>query len=294
MAGEALLGRAGGVCFTWIVIISVTGSLAAVLMAFPRVYYAMARDGLFFAGAALVDARWGTPARSIAIQAVLASVLALSGTFNQILDYFMVPTIAFVALTVGAVFVLRRPAVGRPALATPGFPVSPLLFLVPIVALILMSILRDPLRSLIGFFILLLGVPVSNRVLLTAPGPENDNQRSSEFLTFFARTDFPIELFKFKEVSPMAWIRTIPLDDADESLLKAMADQRRSILPNMHSRFRNSIRGCPGSLPRTRLFLKASSRVRYLRCADVSGFASRRRQHEMIATMVSLTNKCHY
>jgi basic amino acid/polyamine antiporter, APA family len=165
MAGEALLGRAGGVCFTWIVMISASGSLAAVLMAFPRVYYAMARDGLFLASAAAVDARWGTPARSIAIQAVLASVLALSGTFNQILDYFMVPTIAFVALTVGAVFVLRRPAVGRPALATPGFPVSPLLFLVPIVALILMSILRDPLRSSIGFFILLLGVPVSNRVL---------------------------------------------------------------------------------------------------------------------------------
>ena len=165
LAGDALLGRAGGVCFTFIVIVSVAGSLAAVLMAFPRVYYAMARDGLFFAGVAAVDPRRGTPMRSIAIQAVLGSVLALSGTFDQILNYFMVPTMAFVALTVGAVFVLRRPTATQPALSTPGFPVTPLLFLVPIVALIVMSIGRDPLRTSIGFVIVLLGVPVSGWVL---------------------------------------------------------------------------------------------------------------------------------
>jgi APA family basic amino acid/polyamine antiporter len=160
LAGEVLLGRAGGICFTIIVIVSVAGSLAAVLMAFPRVYYAMARDGLFFTGIAAVDPRRGTPTRSIAIQAVLATVLALSGTFDQILDYFMVPTMVFVALTVGAVFVLRRPSATAPALRTPGFPISPLLFLIPVVTLIIMRILRDPLRTSIGFFILLLGVPV--------------------------------------------------------------------------------------------------------------------------------------
>ena len=165
MAGEALLGRAGGVCFAWIVIVSVAGSLAAVLMAFPRVYYAMARDGLFLASAGVVDPRRGTPIRSITIQAVLGSALALSGSFDQILDYFMVPTMAFVALTVGAVFVLRRPGFNRPALITPGFPISPLLFLIPIVVLIFLRIVRDPVRTSIGFFILLLGVPISARVL---------------------------------------------------------------------------------------------------------------------------------
>lgn len=165
LAGEALFGRAGGICFTVIVIVSVTGSLAAVLMAFPRVYYAMARDGLFFASVAAVDPRRGTPTRSIGIQAALASVLALSGTFNQILDYFLVPTMAFVALTVSAVFVLRRPSAMRPALMTPGFPISPLLFLIPITGLIVMSILRDPLRTSIGLLILLVGVPVSGWVL---------------------------------------------------------------------------------------------------------------------------------
>ncbi len=161
MAGEALMGRAGGVALTLVVLVSVAGSLAAVLMAFPRVYYAMARDGLFFNSVARVSPRWRTPARAIAIQASLASLLALTGTFDQILDYFMVATMAFVALTVAAVFVLRRPSADRPGLATPGFPISPLLFLIPIVSLIVLRTLRDPLRTSIGFVILLLGVPVS-------------------------------------------------------------------------------------------------------------------------------------
>ena len=165
LAGEVLFGRAGGICFTTVVIVSVAGSLAAVMMAFPRVYYAMASDGLFFASVAAVNPRRGTPTRSIAIQAALASALALSGTFNQILDFFLVPTTAFVALTVGAVFVLRRPSATRPGLITPGFPISPLLFLIPITGLIILSILRDPVRTSIGFLILLFGVPVSGLVL---------------------------------------------------------------------------------------------------------------------------------
>jgi basic amino acid/polyamine antiporter, APA family len=174
LAGEALLGRAGGICFTLIVIISVAGSLAAVLMAFPRVYYAMARDGLFFASVAAVDPRRGTPMRSIAIQASLGSILALSGTFDQILNYFMVPTMAFVALTVGAVFVLRRPTATRPALSTPGFPISPLLFLVPIVGVMALRILRYPRETSIGFIILLLGIPVFGWVL-TRRRPAGEN-----------------------------------------------------------------------------------------------------------------------
>ena len=81
----ALFGRTGEVVFSAIVVASVAGSLAAVLMASPRVYYAMARDGLFFPGFAAVDPRRGTPARAVAIQATLASLLALTGSFDQIL-----------------------------------------------------------------------------------------------------------------------------------------------------------------------------------------------------------------
>jgi APA family basic amino acid/polyamine antiporter len=86
LAGRALFGRTGEVAFVAIVVISVAGSLAAVVMASPRVYYAMARDGLFLPGFATVDPRRGTPARAVAIQATLATALVLSGTFDQILS----------------------------------------------------------------------------------------------------------------------------------------------------------------------------------------------------------------
>jgi APA family basic amino acid/polyamine antiporter len=81
LAGRALFGRTGELVFTVVVLVSVAGSLAAVFLAFPRVYYAMARDGLFFPSIAAVDPRRGTPTRAIAIQATLAAALAMTGTF---------------------------------------------------------------------------------------------------------------------------------------------------------------------------------------------------------------------
>src|SRR5262249_15334118 len=128
LAGEALFGRAGGVVFTLIVIVTVLGTLAALLMAMPPVYFAMARDRLFFPSIAALHPRYGTPARAIAIQAALASVLAVVGTFEEILAYFVIPTVVFVALTVAAVFVLRRRA-GAEALYVRWYPIPPLLFL---------------------------------------------------------------------------------------------------------------------------------------------------------------------
>src|SRR5208337_3754260 len=84
LTGEALFGRAGGVVLPLIVVVTVLGSLAALLMAMPRVYFAMARDGLFFPAAAALHSRYHTPARAIAIQAMLASLLAVLGTFDEI------------------------------------------------------------------------------------------------------------------------------------------------------------------------------------------------------------------
>jgi amino acid transporter len=77
-------------------------------MAAPRVYYAMARDGLFVKQIATVHPRFGTPALAIALQALLASFLILIGTFEQIIAYFFFVTVLFIALTVAALFVLRR------------------------------------------------------------------------------------------------------------------------------------------------------------------------------------------
>jgi len=169
LAGRALFGRTGEVVFSSIVIASVAGSLAAVLMASPRVYYAMARDGLFFSGFAAVDPRRGTPARAIAIQATLATLLTLTGTFDQILNYFMVPTLAFLAMTLVGVFVLhhrsRSQSPAEPALIVPGYPVTVLLALIPILMVIVLQTLRDPQRAAIGLAVVALGVPISMLVL---------------------------------------------------------------------------------------------------------------------------------
>ncbi|MCU1266937.1 MAG: steT 4 [Acidobacteria bacterium] len=159
-AGEALFGRAGGRVFSIIVIVAVFGSLAAVIMSAPRVYFAMARDGLFLPAAARVHARFGTPMRAIALQALLASVLVIAGGFNEIISYFIFVVVIFIALTVAALFVLRRKAAGAIPYRTPGYPLTPIVFLV-LIALLLFLLASNNLRqSLLGVAVVLLGVPV--------------------------------------------------------------------------------------------------------------------------------------
>ncbi len=157
VVGEILFGRLGGAVFAWIVIITVAGTLAAILMAAPRVYFAMARDGLFFRRFAVLDPRYGTPARATLIQAVLACGLVAAGTFDQILAYFIVPTVAFLVLTVIALFLGEA---GRSA-RTPGLVVAALLFLTPTIALLFLFFMDGPLRAGIGLGVVLLGVPFS-------------------------------------------------------------------------------------------------------------------------------------
>ncbi len=159
-AGEALFGRAGGQVFAGIVLVAVLGSLMALLMALPRLYYAMARDGLFFRGVAAVHPRFGTPARAIVIQAALASLLVALGTFQQIVSYFIFITVLFVGLTVAALFPLRRRAGADGGYRTPGYPVTPVVFLVLVAVLLLLLAGHNPLQAALGAGIVALGVPV--------------------------------------------------------------------------------------------------------------------------------------
>lgn len=158
-AGEALFGPAGGRVFAAIVIVAVAGSLLALLMALPRVYYAMARDGVFFKAVAEVHPRLGTPARAIAIQATLATLLVLLGTFQQVLSYFIFVTVAFLALTVVGLVVLRRRD-GAAAFPTAGYPVTPAIFLVLVVVLLFLLGAHDPLQAALGVAIVALGIPL--------------------------------------------------------------------------------------------------------------------------------------
>jgi basic amino acid/polyamine antiporter, APA family len=159
-AGEALFGHIGGAVFAAIVVVSVAGSLFAVVMALPRVYYAMGRDSVFPAAIGEVSPRFGTPARAIATEAVLASVLVIAGTFEQIVAYFVFVTVTFIALTVAAVYVLRRRGAAAPAYLTPGYPVTPALFLVLVALLLVLLVAHSPRQALAGAIVVALGLPV--------------------------------------------------------------------------------------------------------------------------------------
>jgi APA family basic amino acid/polyamine antiporter len=159
-AGETLFGRSGGGLFAGIVILAVLGSLMALLMALPRVYYAMAQDGVFFKPVAALHPRFGTPARAIALQAGLASLLVLLGTFNQILSYFIFITVLFVGLSVVGLMVLRRREGNRSAYETPGYPVTPLVFLFLVIVLLFLLAAHNPVQAGLGAGIVGLGAPV--------------------------------------------------------------------------------------------------------------------------------------
>jgi APA family basic amino acid/polyamine antiporter len=159
-AGQALFGVAGGSIFALIVIVAVFGSLLSLLMALPRVYYAMAEDGVFLRAVGVLSPRFGTPTRAIAIQATLASTLVLLGTFDQIVTYFVFITVAFVGLTVAAMMVLRHRSGNTAQYRVPAYPVTPLFFLLLVITTLALLGGHSPRQALFGLGIVVLGIPV--------------------------------------------------------------------------------------------------------------------------------------
>jgi APA family basic amino acid/polyamine antiporter len=158
-AGEVLFGRLGGQVLSIIVVVAVLGSLAAVIMSAPRVYFAMSRDGLFIPALASIHPRYETPARATTVQALLASLLVLLGTFNQIVSYFIFVVVIFIALTVAGLFVVRHKDQSRPEYLTPGYPITPIIFLLLIVLLLVLLGSNNPRQSLLGVVVVLMGLP---------------------------------------------------------------------------------------------------------------------------------------
>lgn len=160
-AGEIIFGAAGGDLFALVVVVAVVGSMAVLLMALPRVYYAMARDGVFFRGVGAVHPGRSTPVRAILIQAALASLLVAVGTFDAILAYFIFPTVGFIALTVAGLFVLRRRDWEEAAaFRTPGYPATPLFFVAASGLLLALLAAGNPTQAAMGLGVVALGVPV--------------------------------------------------------------------------------------------------------------------------------------
>jgi basic amino acid/polyamine antiporter, APA family len=144
-----------------LIVISTFGCNAGLVLAGPRVYYAMASDKLFFRRAGQLHPRYHTPIFGLVVQAVWASVLCLSGTYNQLLDYVIFASLLFYFLTTLALFRLRkmRPDLPRPVKAF-GYPVLPGLYILAALALMVVLLVEKPLYTGAGLVIVALGIPI--------------------------------------------------------------------------------------------------------------------------------------
>ncbi len=143
------------------VVVAVAGSLAATLLAAPRMYLAMSRDGLFPGRLVRFDEARGSAAGATLVQVGLACVLIGLGTFEQVLGYFVPITIFFLGLSAAAVLRLPRPADDGRVFVMPWHPAPIALFLLLIGAVLLVFVLGQPIETLIGAGVAALGVPAS-------------------------------------------------------------------------------------------------------------------------------------
>jgi basic amino acid/polyamine antiporter, APA family len=160
VATTALFGYQTSAWITGIITVSILGALNVVTMLGPRIYYAMARDGVFFKRLAQIHPTFGTPTSAIILQALWACFLILTGTFGTLFTYVSVIITLFSALTVGSVIVLRyrRPELKRPYKLW-GYPLVPILFIVAHIWIVWGSVTEKPFESLVGLFIVCLGIP---------------------------------------------------------------------------------------------------------------------------------------
>jgi len=156
-----LFGGIGNALIAALVCVSTFGTMNSGTMCYPRIFYAMAEDRLFFRGIAAVHPRYGTPHAAIALTATLAVCFLWVRTFEQLIEIFILGVLPFWALGAAAVIVLRRrrPEMARPY-RTPGYPFVPILFIVATVGLLLNSLMQRPGPTVASFAAILAGVPI--------------------------------------------------------------------------------------------------------------------------------------
>jgi APA family basic amino acid/polyamine antiporter len=160
-AAERTLGSAGGGLVAVVILLSIIGTLNGCFLTSPRVYFAQARDGLFFARFTEVHPRFRTPSFAIVAQAGWSIVLLLTGTYETLIDYAMFALWIFYALMVLGVILLRR---SQPDLVRPykmwGYPVTPVLFVAVATYFIVNTAVSRPGPSLAALGLIATGVPV--------------------------------------------------------------------------------------------------------------------------------------
>ena len=157
----ALFGQAGVVLVSVFVMISSFSSLNGSMLASPRVFFAMADDGLFFETIAKVHPRFKTPYVAIILAAVLGMALVMSRSFEALTETFVLAIWPFYALGIAAIYRLRRlrPEMPRPYKAI-GYPVVPAIFVVAVAAFVVNSLINDPIPTILTFTLILAGLPV--------------------------------------------------------------------------------------------------------------------------------------
>ena len=161
LTASALFGTKAAWVVSLLIALSVASAFNVMILTGGWIYFAMARNGVFFQSAAQLHPRFQVPGQALLLQAAWTSVLILSGTFEQLLTYTTVVLVGFSALTVGALFVLRRrrPDLPRPYQAW-GYPWLPAFYIAASVGIVLNTLWERPLECLLGLLLCAVGVPI--------------------------------------------------------------------------------------------------------------------------------------
>jgi APA family basic amino acid/polyamine antiporter len=159
-AVSSVLGPTAALFVTVLILVSIIGSANGMILTGPRVYYAMAQEGLFFQAFGRLSSRFRAPVLAIAIQGIWAACLTLLGTFQELFTYVVFTAWIFYGLAVAGVIVMRirRPDIPRPFLA-PGYPWLPALFTLAALGITLSAVISSPLHALYGIGLILSGLP---------------------------------------------------------------------------------------------------------------------------------------
>jgi APA family basic amino acid/polyamine antiporter len=161
LAAQHIFGAGGQYLMAGAILVSTFGCLNGLILAGARVYYAMARDGLFFQAAGRISPTRHVPTAALVVQGVWTAFLTLTGSYGQLLDYVIFAALIFYVLTMMALFSLRRkrPDMPRPYRAL-GYPVVPALYMLAAATVAVILLVAKPAYSFAGLFLVLLGVPV--------------------------------------------------------------------------------------------------------------------------------------
>ena len=159
-AADSLIGFGGGAFMSGLVVFSTFGALSGIILAGPRVYYAMARDGLLFRWVGAIHPRYRTPHRAILLQALWSSTLVMTGTYRALFTRVIYTEwIFFGLLAIGLMRLRRRPGIER-SYSVWGYPIVPVVFALASFVIVGNQVVSDVAESAFGLALVLIGLPV--------------------------------------------------------------------------------------------------------------------------------------